>query len=176
MSRLLSEEEYRHTRAFKIKRWYHGEKDPYIGSVEMKPQKPFKEDIAVQKKRIHDEAFLKRNIYDIEHNRKLQFFQKFYKVVSILFVFLLIGILLYMVSYLPPVGNAANPDNKYPGCLTGNSWSFPTENQSQICSLPYSFPHVTADPPAWDLLCILPAQSLPPLPPRTQWLSEPLPL
>ena len=50
MSRLLSEEEYRHTRAFKIKRWYHGEKDPYIGSVEMKPQKPFKEDIAVQKK------------------------------------------------------------------------------------------------------------------------------
>ena len=54
---------------------------------------------------------MKRNIYDIEHNRKLQFFQKFYKVVSILFVFLLIGILLYMVSYLPPVGNAANPDN-----------------------------------------------------------------
>lgn len=40
MSRLLSEEEYRKTKAFKIRRWYRGEKDPYLGKVEMKPQKP----------------------------------------------------------------------------------------------------------------------------------------
>ena len=26
MSRLLSEEEYRKTKAFRVKRWYHGEK------------------------------------------------------------------------------------------------------------------------------------------------------
>ena len=77
----------------------------------MKPQKPFTEDIKTQKQRIHDEAILRRNIYDIEHNKKLQIFSKFYKVVSIVFVFTLIAILLYVVSYLPPVGNAANPDN-----------------------------------------------------------------
>ena len=111
MSRLLSEEEYRKTKAFKIRRWYRGEKDPYLGKVEMKPQKPFTEDIKTQKQRIHDEAILRRNIYDIEHNKKLQIFSKFYKVVSIVFVFTLIAILLYVVSYLPPVGNAANPDN-----------------------------------------------------------------
>lgn len=111
MSRLLSEQEYRKTKAFKVKRWYRGDKDPYIGRVELRPQKPFEEDVNTQKKRIHDEAILQRNIYDIEHNRKLMMFSKFYKVISVLFVFTLIGILLYMVSYLPPVGNAANPDN-----------------------------------------------------------------
>jgi multicomponent Na+:H+ antiporter subunit B len=111
MSRLLSEEEYRKTRAFKIKRWYKGEKDAYVGNVEMKPQEPFVEDVATQKKRLHDEALLRRSIYDVDHNKKLINFSKFYDVVSIIFVFVLIGILLYMVSYLPPTGNAANPDN-----------------------------------------------------------------
>lgn len=111
MSRLLSEEEYRKTKAFKIKRWYRGEKDPYIGKVELRPQKTFEEDVTTMKQRIHDEAILKRDIYDIEHNRKLQAFSKIYRVISVVFVFTLIAILLYVVSYLPPVGNAANPDN-----------------------------------------------------------------
>lgn len=111
MSRLLSEEEYRKTKAFKIKRWYRGERDAYLGKVEMQPQKPFKEDVATVKRRLHDEAILKQHIYDVENNKKLRWFLKFYKVVSVAFVFVLIGILLYIVSYLPPTGNADNPDN-----------------------------------------------------------------
>ena len=111
MSRLLSEEEYRKTKAFRIKRWYHGEKDAYLDRVEIKPQEDFKEDMQTKKKRLHDEALLKQHVYDTEHNKKLKFFHKCYKVVSIVFVFVLISILLYVVSYLPPVGNAANPDN-----------------------------------------------------------------
>lgn len=111
MSRLLSEQEYRKTKAFKIKRWYRGERDPYVGKVEMKPQTPFKEDMETMKQRLHDETILKRNIYDTENNKKLKVFLRLYKIVSVLFVFVLIGILLYIVSYLPPTGNAANPDN-----------------------------------------------------------------
>lgn len=111
MSRLLSEQEYRRTKAFKIKRWYRGERDPYVGRVEMKPQTPFKEDTEKKKQRLHDEAILKRNIYNIEKNKKLALFSKLYRIVSVLFVFVLIGILLYIVSYLPPTGNASNPDN-----------------------------------------------------------------
>ena len=38
-------------------------------------------------------------------------FSKFYEVVSVLFVVVLMAILLYVVSYLPPTGNPANPDN-----------------------------------------------------------------
>lgn len=111
MSRLLSEEEYRKTKAFRLKRWYHGEKDPYLGKVELQPQKPFKEDVNTQKQRLHDELLLKQRVYDVEHNHKLKLFTRFYKFVSVLFVMLLIGILLFVVSYLPPTGNAANPDN-----------------------------------------------------------------
>lgn len=111
MSRLLSQEEYRKTKAYKIKKWYRGDKDPYVGAMQLKPQKPFKEDITAQRKRIHDDALLKKKIYDTEHNRKLQLFSKFYEVVSVLFVVVLMAILLYVVSYLPPTGNPANPDN-----------------------------------------------------------------
>ena len=111
MSRLLSEQEYRKTKAFKIKRWYRGEKDPYLGTVELKPQTPFQEDVETAKQRTHDEAMVRRMIYDIEHNKKLAVFRRLYRIVSVFFVFVLLGILLYIVSYLPPTGNAANPDN-----------------------------------------------------------------
>lgn len=109
MSRLLSEEEYRKTKAFKVKRWYSGERDMYLGNMELKPQTPFKEDVAVQRRRLHDELILHKNIYDAEKNKKLRFFSKFYSAVSVLFVFVLIAILLYVVSYLPPVGHSDNP-------------------------------------------------------------------
>ena len=111
MSRLLSEQEYRKTKAFKIKRWYRGDKDPYLGTVELKPQTPFQEDVETAKQRTHDEAMVRRMIYDIEHNKKLAVFRRLYRIVSVFFVFVLLGILLYIVSYLPPTGNAANPDN-----------------------------------------------------------------
>lgn len=111
MSRLLSEEEYRKTGAFRIKRWYHGEKDPYLDKVEMKPQQQFEEDIQSQKQRLHDEALLKQRVYDVEHNRKLRLFSEFYQGISLIFIVLLISMLLYVVSYLPPTGNAENPDN-----------------------------------------------------------------
>ncbi|MCD8039886.1 MAG: hypothetical protein LUE96_12550 [Lachnospiraceae bacterium] len=111
MSRLLSEQEYRKTKAFKIKRWYRGERDPYVGNVEIKPQTPVKESAEAKRQRLHDEAIVKRNIYDIERNKKLRLFVKLYKAVSVIFVFALIAVLLYIVSYLPPTGNAANPDN-----------------------------------------------------------------
>ena len=39
MSKLKSEKEYEKTMAFRFFRWLSGSKDPYIGEVEMKPQK-----------------------------------------------------------------------------------------------------------------------------------------
>jgi multicomponent Na+:H+ antiporter subunit B len=111
MSHILPEKEYRKTKAFKISRWYKGEADIYVGNVELKPQKPFKEDVDTQKKRVHDEAMLRRSIYDVDHNKKLAAFNKFYKFVSVIFVAVLIAMLLYIVSFLPPTGDATNPDN-----------------------------------------------------------------
>ena len=39
MSRMKSEEEYRKTKAFHFFRWLSGEKDPYVGNLEMKASK-----------------------------------------------------------------------------------------------------------------------------------------
>jgi len=111
MSRLLSEEEYGKTKAFKLGRWYRGEKDPYIGRVEMKPETPFQEGEETFRQRVHDEELLRQRTYDLSHNKKIIVFEHFYQFLSVIFVVILIGMLLYMVSYLPPVGNALNPDN-----------------------------------------------------------------
>lgn len=112
MSRLLSDEEYEKTKSYKLKRWYYGEKDPLLENMEMKPDYPNEEeDAAAYKKRQKDGWILKQRVYDVEHNKKVLLFDKFYKVSSVILVVILIGMLMYMVSFLPPIGNALNPDN-----------------------------------------------------------------
>ena len=39
MSKLKPQEEYEKTKAFRFFRWLSGSKDPYVGEVEMQPQK-----------------------------------------------------------------------------------------------------------------------------------------
>jgi len=111
MSRLLSEKEYSKTKAFQVKRWFYGEKDPYLGNVEMKPGTPFQEDEETFRRRVRDEELLRERTYDVSHNRKLIFFERLYRFFSVIFILILLGMLLYMVSYLPPVGSALNPHN-----------------------------------------------------------------
>jgi len=41
MSRLKPQKEYEKTGAFRFFRWLSGSKDPYLGEVEMQPQKEF---------------------------------------------------------------------------------------------------------------------------------------
>ena len=89
MSRLKPQKEYEKTGAFHFFRWLSGSKDPYLGEVEMKPQKEV----------------------DVEHNRQLLFFGRIYVASAILFCVILVGLLLYTVSYLPKTGNPTNPDN-----------------------------------------------------------------
>ncbi len=111
MSRLLTDEEYRKTKSFRFRRWFYGTKDPYVGKVEMKSETPYQEDEKAMKQRLRDEELLRKRTFDVAHNRKIIIFSHFYRFVSIIFVCVLIGMLLYMVSFLPPVGSASNPDN-----------------------------------------------------------------
>ncbi len=96
----------------RFSRWLYGEKDPLLGKVEMKPQVEKQET-----KQISDQEFeakqtqLLEKIYDMEHNWKLQFFEKAYHVLAVLFCAFLVFIMLVAVSYLPRTGNASNPDN-----------------------------------------------------------------
>lgn len=111
MSKLKPDEEYKQTKAFHFFCWLSGEKDPYIGTLEMQPQKEYVEEEATIKERMLEKQQLRDKIYDAENNKWLLFFNRFYKIMAVIFCTVLAVMLLITVSYLPPTGNAANPDN-----------------------------------------------------------------
>ena len=94
-----------------FRRWLYGEQDPLLGRVEMKPQKEYVEEEASVAVRLREQQQLLEKVHDTEHNRKLLLFNKMYRVLALAFCLGLIAIMLLTVSYLPQVGNAANPDN-----------------------------------------------------------------
>lgn len=111
MSKLKSEEEYGKTKAYRFFSWLSGAKDPYIGNVEMKPQKEYEEEEATIQERMLEKQMIRDKVYDTEHNRQLLFFRRFYRIMAVIFCMALMVLLLLTVSYLPPTGNASNPDN-----------------------------------------------------------------
>lgn len=111
MSKLKSQKEYEKTGAFHFFRWLSGSKDPYVGEVEMKPQKEAEVPESTILERMNESQMIRDKIYDTEKNKKLIFFNKFYVVSAIFFSIILAGLLLYTVSCLPQIGNASNPAN-----------------------------------------------------------------
>ncbi len=111
MSRLKPESEYEKTGAFHFFRWLSGSKDPYIGEVEMKPQKRAETSVDTILDRMDEQQMIREKVYDKAHNKKLKIFHNIYVAAAILFCITLVGILLYTVSYLPRTGNPSNPDN-----------------------------------------------------------------
>lgn len=111
MSKLKPGEEYEKTGAFRFFRWLSGSKDPYVGEVEMQPQKEEVVPQATMRERMKEHQMLHDKIYDVEHNKKLSLFNKIYRVAAVLFCIILVGLLLYTVSYLPKTGAAEKPDN-----------------------------------------------------------------
>ena len=110
MSKKRSAEEYQKTFAFRFFRWLHGEKDPYVGKVEMRPQEEYHvdEEAILRHEKEHD-AILDR-VYS-EDNIELKAFRRLYHVTSILFCLFLIALLLVTVSYLPATGTIERPVN-----------------------------------------------------------------
>lgn len=111
MSRKIPEKQYQKTASFHFRQWLDGTKDPYIGTVEMKPQKEFCEDKGTIRQRKKEKREIFNRVYDTEHNARLRTFRKLYHVFSVLFCLGLMFVLLTAVSYLPTFGQAANPVN-----------------------------------------------------------------
>ncbi|MEG1847443.1 MAG: hydrogen gas-evolving membrane-bound hydrogenase subunit E [Lachnospiraceae bacterium] len=111
MSKLKSEKEYQRTKAFHFFRWLNGTKDPFIDTIEMKVQEEVpKENLPIEQ-RMREEQMLIEKVYDIEKNKEMKIFNRFYVVMSIIFCITFITVLLMTVSYLPETGNPANPTN-----------------------------------------------------------------
>lgn len=92
-------------------KWLDGEEDPYLGKVEVKPQKKVKVPEATIQERMREKQMLVERVYDLEHNKEIRFFQMFYHITGAIFCAALIILLVFTVSYLPPTGAADKPDN-----------------------------------------------------------------
>jgi len=106
MSRRKSDEEYSRTRAYKFFRWLSGQKDPYVGVVELVPQK--EESLSEKElEAIRYEHFdVVADAHDYDKNKSLKFFNKVYRIMAVIFCLLLLTGLIFTVSYLPPTGEA----------------------------------------------------------------------
>lgn len=111
MSVKVPEEKYKKTRSYRFRQWLDGTKDPYLDTVEMKPQEVFQEDEVVVEKRKEEKKEMLRRVYDVEHNAKIRVFRRVYRIVSVLFCISLVVVLLTAVSHMPQFGNADNPVN-----------------------------------------------------------------
>ena len=109
MSKLWSSK--KGTEKFKFGSWLDGEKDPYLGEVEMKVQTEKQVDDKTMEERLRDSRSIYEKLYDRNRNREMKVFNKLYKVISVIFCLILICVMLITVSYLPPTGEASNPDN-----------------------------------------------------------------
>ena len=65
MSRKLTEEQYRKTKSYHLKQWLDGSKDPYLDTVEMKPQKEYRENREIIEERKEEKKRVFERVYDI---------------------------------------------------------------------------------------------------------------
>lgn len=111
MSKKKAPEAYQKTFAFRFFRWLGGEKDPYLGEIEMQPQKEYHVDDAAILRREREHDAIMDKVYDTEHNKGLHLFHSLYEITSVLFCLFLIALLLVTISYLPATGTADKPVN-----------------------------------------------------------------
>ena len=109
MSRKRPQEEYNNSPAFRFKRWLNGEKDPFVGTLEMKP--PLAEEDPGLPCEPSDYEEIRKKSRDYSQNRQLRGYGKVSRAVSILVCVLMTAMLVYAVSYLPSVGAQSNPAN-----------------------------------------------------------------
>ena len=109
MSRKREEKEYQKSFPYRFSRWLKGEEDPFIGRLEMKPQVP--RESPERHFAPSDYEDIKRRSRDHAHNKRWQGYGKLYQVSSVFICTALIALLVYAVSYLPPVGETGNPAN-----------------------------------------------------------------
>lgn len=111
MSKKVPQEQYEKTFSYRFKRWLDGTKDPFLDTVEMKPQEAFHEDEEIARQHDEDKRQHIQHAYDLEHNAEVRIFVKIYKLFCVLFCVFLVAMLLMAVSELPAFGHADNPVN-----------------------------------------------------------------
>ena len=115
MSKLKSSENYDKTFSAKFFSWVNGEKDPYIGNLEMKAQEEYEVTDEAKKKAIEDERKVYEELFNISTNKPLKRGKKMYYFLSILFCLILTALLIITVSCLPATGATFKATNNEVG-------------------------------------------------------------
>jgi len=111
MSKPISEEKYKKKLSNRIHMWIRGEADPYLGNIETKEQREYIPNKRILERHKEDQNRVREGVFDTEHNWVYKWFFRFYKAASVVCCVVLVALLLVTVSYLPPVGDPANPAN-----------------------------------------------------------------
>lgn len=111
MSKKVPKEHYEKTFSYRLKQWFDGTRDPFLDTVEMKPQKAFEEKTGEIEQRKKERQQIFERVYDLEHNAEVRIFRKLYHFFSVVFCISLVLMLLAAVSYLPKLGEADRPVN-----------------------------------------------------------------
>ncbi|MDO4188026.1 MAG: MnhB domain-containing protein [Lachnospiraceae bacterium] len=104
MSKKRPDFDYERTFSYKFNKWLSGTEDPYVGKVEMKRQRRRKISPETVQERMRERHKLQEKVYDASDNKILVNFDKLYRVVAVLFCVILLALLVWNVSYLPPIG------------------------------------------------------------------------
>jgi len=92
--------------SYKFNKWLSGTEDPYVGKVEMEKQHRRSTDRDTIRERMRERNELKEKVYNLEENKIIINFDRIYKVIAALFCVILLLMLVWNVSYLPPIGEA----------------------------------------------------------------------
>ena len=111
MSKRKPDFEYEKSFSYKFNIWLSGEEDPYVGKVEMQKQRRRKVDKETVRERMRERHALQEKVYNLEENKMLINFDKIYRIVAVLFCVILLALLIWNVSFLPPIGEADRPVN-----------------------------------------------------------------
>lgn len=106
MSKKKPDFEYERTGAYKFFTWLSGEKDPYVGEVEMKPQRVRKTPNETIQERMKEKSIRHDKVYNVSDNKLVIGFNRVYHAIAVVFLIILFVALIATVSYLPPIGEA----------------------------------------------------------------------
>lgn len=108
MSRPLPKDEYNKKIWNRAMNWIMGRKDPYMGNMES-PEKEKEEALSLHHLYHDEEMEVIEHVQDTKHNPIYKSFFYIYRILAVVCCITLIVLLLYTVSYLPPVGDSSNP-------------------------------------------------------------------
>ena len=111
MSKLIPNEEYRKKPLSRLIQWIYGDADTFLDNMEIRKQQEYSVSEEIAREHKADRKSTIEHVQDWKNNRYYKRFFRFYKVLAVACCIALITILLVAVSYLPPVGDAANPVN-----------------------------------------------------------------